>query len=208
MLQNLYWNQTAAVRVNNNLSSWNTIQRGVWQGCVASSELFNICSEMILREIEDLERIRIGGVSINNIRHADDTALIASSSEDLQCLKDKVVHVSAQFGITINCKKTKCLAVSKKQNVPDCHLSISNQLIEQKTSFNYLGSIITQDGRSKTEVRRRITTPKTNFQKLKTFFSNKHISIRTKFKMLKNYTWPVLLYASETWTITPELYKI
>ena len=66
LIRNLYCNQTAAVTVNENLTSWQDIRRGVRQGCVLSPELFSPYSEMIPRDIIDEEGIRVGGVNINH----------------------------------------------------------------------------------------------------------------------------------------------
>ena len=41
-IRNLYWEQTAAVRVYNQLSDWIEIKRGFWQGCVLSPDLFSL----------------------------------------------------------------------------------------------------------------------------------------------------------------------
>ena len=53
-IRNLYWEQTAAVRVENQLSDWIEIERGVRQGCVLSPDLFSLYSEIILRAVEEL----------------------------------------------------------------------------------------------------------------------------------------------------------
>ena len=84
LITNLYWDQLAAVNIDNNLTSWIKIKRGVRQGCVLSPELFAIYGEIILRSIIGIEGISIGGVNINNIRYADDTVIIADSAEKLQ----------------------------------------------------------------------------------------------------------------------------
>ena len=84
ILRNLYWEQTACIRIGNDRSNFTKIQRGVRQGCVFSPDLFNIYSEMILRELEGMEGFIIGGHNLNNLRYADDTVLIAQSEEKLQ----------------------------------------------------------------------------------------------------------------------------
>ena len=63
LLTNLYWTQlmeTSAVRCDKDLSEWRNIIQGVRQGCVASPHLFALYTEMLMREIEDMEGFRIG----------------------------------------------------------------------------------------------------------------------------------------------------
>ena len=88
VIRNLYWDQSAAVRIGGELSEYTLIKRGVRQGCVMSPDFFNIYSEMILRNLENYPGVKINGENINNIRYADDTVLIADSEEDLQRLLD------------------------------------------------------------------------------------------------------------------------
>ena len=56
-IRNLYWEQTVAVRVENELSDWITIEIGVRQGCVLSPDLLSLYSEIILREVEELHGV-------------------------------------------------------------------------------------------------------------------------------------------------------
>ena len=94
VIRNLYWDQSAAVRIGGELSEYKLIKRGVRQGCVMSPDLFNIYSEMILRNLENYPVVKINGENINNIRYADDTVLIADSEENLQRLLDITIEKS------------------------------------------------------------------------------------------------------------------
>lgn len=51
-----------------------------------SPDLLNYYSEMIMRDLRDLEGVKVGGVNINNLRYADDTVLPAGSYDKLQNL--------------------------------------------------------------------------------------------------------------------------
>ena len=79
LIKELYWNQVTVVRLGDGVSDFSPIKRGVRQGCGLSPELFNLFSEFIFRKTDDLSGCAIGGVSINNLRYADDTALMAAS---------------------------------------------------------------------------------------------------------------------------------
>ena len=67
VIKNLYRDQTAALRYDNELGDFVKIKRGVRQGCVLSPGLFSLYSECIIREIGDLQLISIGGRTINNL---------------------------------------------------------------------------------------------------------------------------------------------
>ena len=114
IIKNIYREQKAAVRVEEETSNFQNIKRGVRQGCVLSPDLFSLHSEMIMRQIEEIEGLKIGGHNINNIRYADDTVLTADSEEKLQELLNKVVEESENKGIELNSKKTESMKIRGK----------------------------------------------------------------------------------------------
>ena len=207
VIRNLYWDQSAAVRIGGELSEYTLIKRGVRQGCVMSPDLFNIYSEMILRNLENYPGVKINGVNINNIRYADDTVLIADSEENLQRLLDITIEKSEEMGLTLNVKKTVCMVISKKAIVPSCNLQSRGQQIKLVKKFKYLGYMINSDGKCITEIKKRIATAKDAFQKLSLILKNRNISMTTKFRVLKTYVWSTLTYGCECWTITRDIEK-
>ena len=54
--------------------------------------------------------IKIAGRDINNLRYADDTALMAESEEELKSLLMKVKEESEKVGLKLNIQKTKIMA--------------------------------------------------------------------------------------------------
>ena len=135
LIRNLYWNQTAAVTINNNLTPWQEIKRGVRQGCPLSPDMFSLYSEIILRDIEGEEGIKIGGVNINNIRYADDTVLIAETEEKLQRLVDIVNASSNRKGLQLNTNKTETMVITKSTDIPTSNITIQNNVLKQVQSF-------------------------------------------------------------------------
>ena len=202
LITNLYWNQQAAVNIDNNLTPWIEIKRGVRQGCVMSPDLFSVYGEIIMRSINGMEGIRIGGENINNIRFADDTVIIADSEEKLQALLDTVKRESENMGLKINIKKTEVVVTSKDQEPPNCNILIDGSRVKQSSSFVYLGSTITQDARCNQEIEKRIMIAKNAFNSMRTLLTNSNIGIQTRLRALKTYIWSTLTYGSETWTIS------
>ena len=54
--------------------------------------------------------IKIARANINNLRYADDTAVMAESKEELQSLLKTVKQESEKVGLKLNIKKTKIMA--------------------------------------------------------------------------------------------------
>ena len=87
LLRNLYAGQETTVRIEHGITDWFHIRKGVHQGCILSSYLFNLYAEYIMRNarLDDTQaRIKIAGRNINNLRYADDTTLVAESEEELR----------------------------------------------------------------------------------------------------------------------------
>ncbi|GFO02086.1 endonuclease-reverse transcriptase [Plakobranchus ocellatus] len=201
----MYWEQTAAMRIENKTSTFQDIKRGVRQGCVLSPDLFSLYSEIIMRNLENHPGIKVGGQNINNLRYADDTVLIAENKEDLQKLPNIIEEESRKKGLELNRKKTEVMVISRKQESPKCDIFINEVKLKQTEKFKYLGTIISNDGKTNREISARTTQAKINFQKMKTILTNKHISIKTRKRALQCYIEPVLMYGCEAWTISKQI---
>ena len=83
----VYTGQEATVRTGYRTTDWFQIGKGVCQGCILSPCLFNLYTDSIMRNsrLEEAQAgIKIAGRSINNLRYADDTTLMAESEEELK----------------------------------------------------------------------------------------------------------------------------
>ena len=89
LLKNLYAGPEATVRTGHGRTDCFQIGKGVCQGCILSTCLFNFYAEYIMRNAgfkETQAGIKIAGRNINNLRYADDTTLMAESEEELKSL--------------------------------------------------------------------------------------------------------------------------
>ena len=71
LLRNLYAGQEATVRTGRGTTDWFQIGKGIHQGCILSSFLFNFYAEYIMRNagLEEAQAgIKIARGSINNLR--------------------------------------------------------------------------------------------------------------------------------------------
>ena len=81
---------------------WFQIGKGVRQGCILSPCLFNLYAEYIMRNarLEETQAgVKIAGRNINNLRYADDTALMVESEEEVKSLLMTVKEESEKVGL-------------------------------------------------------------------------------------------------------------
>ena len=79
-------------------------------------------------------RIKIAGRNINNLRHADDTTLMAESEEELKSLLMKVKEESEKVGLKLNIQKTKI-----KASGPITSWQIDGETVETVSDFIFWG---------------------------------------------------------------------
>ena len=204
IITNLYWHQKAVIRIDNELSAYTPIQRGVRQGCVLSPYLFNIYTEFIFREVDELKGISINGKNLNNIRYADDTALMADSEEKLQKIVDEVKHHSSKGGLEMNVKKTKVMLITRKPERP-IEIKVDDASLERVHMFKYLGTQITEDARTETELKHRMYAAKAKFSSMNSILTSKQLKLPLKLRVLKCYIMSIFTYGCETWTLTDVL---
>ena len=129
----------AYIKLGNTVSNNIQIKRRVRQGCVLSSSLFNLYTEHIFRSPGGLKDVNIGGKNINNLRCADDTALLTETPEAIQHLLDTVNNIGVEYGMKINVKKTKVMTVTRISHSTPYIIEIDGYPIEEVTTFTYLG---------------------------------------------------------------------
>ena len=103
VLRNPYAGQEATVRTRNGTTDWLKIGKGVYQGCILSTCLFNFYAEYIMQnpELDESQAgIKISGRDMNNLRYVDDTTLMAER-EELKSLLIKVKVESEKAGLNI-----------------------------------------------------------------------------------------------------------
>ena len=79
--------QEATVRTGHGTTDWFQIGKGVCQGCILSSCLFDLHAEYIMQNSrldEAQAGIKVARRNINNLRYVDDTTLMAESDEELK----------------------------------------------------------------------------------------------------------------------------
>ena len=95
--------------------------------------------------------IKTAGRNINNLRHADDTTLMAESKEELKCILMKVKEESEKAGLKFNIQKIKTMVSSLITS-----WQIDGKTMETVRDFIFLSSKITAYGDCSHEIKRRL----------------------------------------------------
>ncbi len=83
-------------------------------------------------------------------------------------------------------------------------IKVSGQKLERVTSFNYLRSIISEEG-SKPELLCRIAQTTAAITRLRPIWKDTNIDFGSKISLMCLIVISIFLYACETWTLTLDL---
>ena len=143
--------------------------------------------------------VPISGVCFSDADYADDVATIEGSPEEIAETLKRIETASSELGLHISWTKTKIQNIGAGPVAPD--LLINGQVVEGVDKFVYLGSTICSVDGSRSEQMRRIGLAAANMNNLASVWSQSHLSTATKLRLYMTLIVPILLYASETWTV-------
>ena len=200
LIKNLYDNAIGVVRVEGKKTEPFRFEKGVRQGCLISPLLFNAVGEKIMRVVENNLPDRIGiilaGQAIWNIRYADDTTLIGGNKNNITEMAEKLKHASSDMGLHINSTKTYIMMVHGKGTI-----KIGDDVINTHTKVKLLGSYVTPQGESTTEIEIRLGQARKISENLSDIWKSRDICRKLKIKLAKALVWSIALYGCETWTL-------
>ena len=137
--------------------------------------------------------IKIAGRNINNLRYANDTALMAESEEELKSLLMKVKEESEKVGLKLNNQKMKIMASD-----PITSWEIVRERVETVSDFSFGGFKITADGDCSHEIKRCLLLGRKVMTNLDSIFKSRDITLLTKVRLVKAMAFPVVMYGCES----------
>ena len=129
--------------------------------------------------------IKISGRNINNLRYADDTTLMAKSTEELKSLLRNVKEESKEVGLKLNIKKAKIMASG-----PITSWQIDGETVETVSDIILGGSKITADGDCSHEIKRRLLLGRKAMTNLDSILKSSDITLLTKVCLFKAMVFP------------------
>ena len=124
--------------------------------------------------------IKIARRNINNLRYADDTALMAEREEELKNLLTKVKEKSEKVSLKLNVQKAKIMTFGLITS-----WQIDGETVETVSDFIFLGSKITADGDSSHEIKRYLLLGRKAMTNLDSILKSRDITLLTKVCLVK-----------------------
>ena len=203
-----YVDSRACVRAGGGVSDWFDVRAGLRQGCVMSPWLFNIYMDGVVREVN--AKVQGAGLPlvdgsgrewrINQLLFADDTALVADSVEQLRRLVVEFERVCERRKLRVNAGKSKVMRCGGAVDGVGMDVRLNGEVLEEVSSFKYLGCQIASDGRVEQDVRSRVTEGRRCLGTVKGIFRNRHLGMRAKRQVYEGVIVPTVLYGAESWS--------
>ena len=157
--------------------------------------LFNFYAEYLVRNAgleETQSGIKIAGSTINNLRYADDTTLMAESKEVLQSFLMKVKEESENFGLKLHIQKSKIMASG-----PIISCQIDGETVEIVSDYIFWAPKSLQMVTAAMKLRRLFLGRKV-ITNLDSILKSRDITLPTKVHLVKARVFPVVVYGCES----------
>jgi hypothetical protein len=178
---------------------------GICQGCPLSQFLFIIVMSIIMHDsiakLGETSSQAYNKGALYDILYADDTLLIGTSATNVAEFAEMVEKTGAQYGMTLHWGKTQAMSMGTN----DCIVLPGGTDIQSQSSLQYLGAVISSDGRLDSEVSRKIGAAKADFHQLAKLWSHANVPTKDKLKFFHALVASKLQYGlSSMWLVTAQ----
>ena len=207
----LYTNTSATILTPDGETEAFSILAGILQGDTLAPFLFILVVDYILRmsvdkistkgyELRRRQSSRYPAVHLTDTDFADDIALISQSLENAQSLLQSLEQASNCVGLYLN--ETKTEYINKCHSNNDIGIrTLKQKLLKQVEDYNYLGSFISSSLKDFLTRKGMTWSACNDLNKI----WKSHLSKKIKLLIFKTIVEPILLYGSETWTLSKKM---
>ena len=157
-----------------------------------------------MREVEQDSRKdlynepNIQGLRPRDLRYAEETSLLSTTTEGLQQLIHSVKEHSENKGLFLNMKKTKIVDTNRCKKTSD--ITVDVETVECLENFEYLGSKIEGNGKCSNEIKRRAVMATRPLKKMEKIWKGQ--DKQTKLKIVRACIFLTAINGCEGWTLT------
>ena len=205
IIQELYTSNIAHVKLDGKISDPLYPDKGLRQGCSLSPILFNLYVERALRNWKRScagMGIKINNASLYTLSFADDQAIIAQDSYDMEFMLRRLYTEYEKWGLQVSLQKTEYLVINS--DVRFEVLIKDDTFVKQVNTFKYLGVTIDKDGIGQQEIHTRTKKARQVVGALNSIWWDKNISKENKKRIGKTMVETVLTYGCEVWALKEE----
>ena len=200
-----YNNTECRVRVGGEVTEPFQVEDGLKQGDPLATLLFNLALEWVMRQTPDTTGVKLDGRTYGRFGYADDMEFMAKTLRELDAMLLRFTPSAARVGLCLNVPKTKLMNGTRQGAAAQGNVLCGGVNLEVVNNFKYLGSILTSDNDMRVEVLARIASGARCSFSVKAIMNSRAISRGTKVQVYLSIIRPVVMYGSETWSLTKEL---
>jgi len=139
--------------------------------------------------------------SLFDVLYADATILLGSSPALVQEFAKAAQQAGAGYGLSLNWGKTQAVSVG----APGCLQNPDGSQFDDLALLEYLGGLISRDGRADSEISRKIGRAYADFRSLRSLWSHAGVSRSEKVRYFETLVLSRLAYGLSTqWLVTSQ----
>jgi hypothetical protein len=193
----------AKVKIQSDVSGEFTIDRGLRQGDVLSTQLFNITLENIMRGTEINRGRTIFNRPLQYLAYTDDMNLISWNKRELSKAFIAMEAERKKVGLIINESKPK-YTINTRNKVrfrDSSSLHTQNYKFQTTTEFKYLGSLVNDRSENGVEIKARLAAGNRRYFVFLKLLKSSLVLRNTKKRVYRSIIRPTVMYGAETWCL-------
>lgn len=201
LLKSIYANCNSCIKINDKVTDYFDINRGIKQGDNLSPLLFNVFIDDLPSIFDnDCAPLKIHDTSINCLLYADDMVLFSETKEGLQNCLNSLYSYCKTWQLEINTDKTKTMTFHNGNYKDKLQFHVNNCKLEHVNEYCYLGNVISSNTLSNTCVNNLVNKSKKSYfllrQKMK---SIDNLSPQLHVFLFDLLCRPIVTYCAEIW---------
>ena len=191
VIKSMYDQIKSCVRFDDELSNFYRCHKGLVQG--------EALSPLELDIIQNCHSIQINQINLFLLMYADDTILIAETSEHLQEMMDTLQTWTNEYGLTVNINKTKIIVLRSSWQLGNETFFYNGEQVEIVNTFSYLGLYLHYNGKFNVTQKHIAAQGKKSLFCLMKEVQKHNFNIVTLLSLFDTYMSPILNYCFEIW---------